>query len=61
VRLQIRSTVFQAAVLIDPITGEVFRLPRPRANGGLAIFDNLPLADYPFLIAERSAIAIDGQ
>ena len=61
VRLQIRSTVFQAAVLIDPITGEVFRLPRPRANGGLTIFDNLPLADYPFLIAERSAIAIDEQ
>ena len=59
VRLQARSTDFHAPVLIDPITGEVFELPRPKVSGDLAVFDNLPLADYPFLIAERSAIAID--
>jgi hypothetical protein len=61
VRLQTRGMAFQAPVLIDLITGEVFEIPRPKMSGDSAIFDNLPLADYPFLIAERSALAIDKQ
>lgn len=61
VRLQSRGPIFRAPVLIDLITGEVFELARPGLNGTPAVFDNLPLADYPFLIAEKSAIAIDGE
>jgi hypothetical protein len=53
--------VFQVPILIDLITAEAFELPWPKVSGALTILDSLPLADYPFLIAERSAIAIDEQ
>lgn len=42
-------------VLLDTLTGECRRLPNPRRDGDEAIFDGLPLCDYPMAIAPRDA------
>jgi hypothetical protein len=58
VRLSATDVRFDAPVLIDLLSGEVFALPAPRLDGREVVFDDLPLADYPFVIAEHGEIGI---
>jgi hypothetical protein len=45
-------------VLVDPLEQEVFRLPPARRDAGRLTFTNLPLRDYPMLIASARAIPL---
>ena len=46
-------------VLIDPYTGEVFKLEKGKSIHGLAFFENLPIKDYPLLLTEKSVFEIE--
>lgn len=43
-------------VLVDPLTATVYRLEAARHDGARWRFANLPLADHPLLVADRSAV-----
>lgn len=47
-------------VLINLLDGSVHPLPAPRAVEGSAAFADLPLFDFPIVIAERSEIGLAG-
>ena len=46
-------------VLLDMYTGEVFALSAPACVQGLAAYESLPLANYPLVLTERSAIILE--
>lgn len=46
-------------VLVDTFSGEVFSLPSPEASKGAFIYRGLPIANYPFILAGKSAIEIE--
>lgn len=48
-------------ILADLLTGEVYDLPPCKADGTAAIYAELPVTNYPLLLTERTAIAIDGE
>jgi polysaccharide biosynthesis protein PslG len=49
---------FKDPVLIDLLNGEVYNMDVSVQNDGTVIFKNIPLADYPYVIVERSEIKI---
>lgn len=53
------SKALREPVLIDLLSGEVFALPESDSYQSLAAYKDLPLANYPMLLTERSAIEID--
>ncbi len=59
VRLSITGVRFVEPVLIDLLSGEVFAIRDVAREGETVVFNNLPLADYPFAIAERGEIGVD--
>ena len=46
-------------VLVDLLSGEVFDLPAHESRGGLAAYRGLPLANYPMVLTERSALSVE--
>ena len=50
---------FFDGVLVDTLSGEVFSLPRPEACRDAFVYPDLPIASYPFILAEKSAIEIE--
>ncbi len=47
-------------VLIDLLTGTVYQVGEIKRDGsGLAVFSKLPLTDYPLLLTDRQAFAIE--
>jgi len=58
-RLTVEGASFSEPVLIDLISGEVFALRGMTRQGDTTVFTDLPLADYPFVIAERQQISLE--
>jgi hypothetical protein len=56
--LNAEGMTFRNPVLIDLLDGEVYSLHGETRPDGVPVFRNIPLADYPFAIAERDEIAI---
>ena len=52
------ETAFSEPVLLDLLNGDVYALADFESDGRKTRFGNLPLADYPFVIVERSEIAL---
>ena len=48
-------------VLTDLLTGEVFSLPAPTITKSGAVYEKLPISNYPFLIAESQEIEIESK
>jgi hypothetical protein len=42
--------------LVDLLSGRIYDLEEPARNPDAVKLDNLPLADYPFAIVERSKV-----
>jgi hypothetical protein len=42
--------------LIDLLTGKIYDLSRNLQNAGLVEFTGIPLADYPYIIAEKEEV-----
>ena len=49
----------QDPVLIDPYTGDVFTIEHSRLDGCMAVFEALPLTDYPLVLTDKSVFAIE--
>jgi polysaccharide biosynthesis protein PslG len=58
IELKTGSAKFKDPVLIDLLNGEVYNVEVSIQKDGTVIFHNIPLADYPFVIVERSDIKI---
>ena len=56
---KIYNLKFKNPVLIDPINGEVYKLKQESGNPGDLILKNIPLTDYPMIIAEQEDIEIN--
>ncbi len=55
ITLMAKDITFEEPLLINPMSGEVFKVGMDTEENDL-IFRGLPLADYPFIIAERNEI-----
>ena len=58
ISLQLRSARFRNPVLIDLLTGAVYALAQTTDKSGSSVFNNLPIADYPLIIAEKDEILV---
>jgi len=58
ISLQVPGVKFTAPVLVNLLDGSVQTLPMPRDENGVAVFADLPLFDFPVVIAERTEIAL---
>jgi hypothetical protein len=47
-----------APVLIDPMTGRVFRFGAVRRENGMATLVDLPLLDYPLIVTDAAALGV---
>lgn len=47
-------------VAVDMVTGEVFAVPAKdvSADGEWTVYSNIPVHDYPWLLAEKRAVPI---
>ena len=52
------ASEFSDPVLLDLLTGDIYVLEDYTSSDGMTQFANLPLADYPIVIAERSEISV---
>lgn len=54
------SGSFKQPVFVDLITGSVYDIPRSnwKKSGDLNTFTNIPIPDYPVVIAEKSALSL---
>lgn len=52
------ATGFNEPVLLDLLTGQVYAIAKFESNNANTRFENLPLADYPLLVAERSELTL---
>jgi hypothetical protein len=59
INLELSDCSFDRPVLIDLLSGEVYQLADPENKNGKTVFHDLPLSDYPFLIAEHSEVELD--
>jgi hypothetical protein len=57
VSLQVKAG-FREPVLLDLLTGNVYVLEQFETASGKTTFEQLPLADYPMVIAERSELTV---
>ena len=51
---------FEEPVLLDLMNGGVYALNAFEYEGGKTALGGLPMADYPFAIAERSKVGLAG-
>ena len=56
VNLELRDCSFEKPVRIDLLTGKVYKLEEFESSNGNTVFSNIPLSDYPFIIAELDEI-----
>lgn len=52
------GATIQEPVLIDPMASRVFRLEAARAGTGCFSWNDLPLLDYPLILADRAIVEI---
>ena len=53
------SQSIENPILIDPYTSEVFELKKPDNIGGMFKYNNLPIKDYPIILADRKVFEIE--
>jgi len=58
INLELHEIEFEKPVRIDLLTGEVYEIDKFENKSGITLFYDLPLSDYPFLIAELEEIDI---
>ena len=58
--LLIRGTAWREPVLVDPLEGSVYPVLAEQCDGATLV-RGLPLADYPFMLAERAAVPLRGE
>jgi hypothetical protein len=47
---------FDDPVLIDLLSGKIYQLDKPEVENNSSVFKDLPLADYPMVLAEKKQI-----
>ena len=59
--LRVKAAPMKNPVLVDLVTGEVFTVAASdvSSEGGWTTYSGLPVHDYPWLLADRSAIRMD--
>lgn len=55
INIKINGIHFEEPLMVDPLTGNVFAIKVSKTSDGCQV-NNAPLADYPFLIVEKSTI-----
>jgi len=58
VDIQIDEIPLQEPILVDLLTGRVYDIEKIQGEGNQLAFTGLPLADYPFVIAEQSEVTL---
>lgn len=58
IALRAPGFAFKEPVLVNLLDGSVHSLPAPRQGNGAAVFADLPMFDFPLVIAERTEIAL---
>jgi len=58
VTLRVSGLGFTAPVLVNLLSGEVTALPAPLAEGGDTLLRDVPLFDFPLMIAERAEVTL---
>jgi len=58
ISLRAPGIAYKEPVLINLLDGSVHPLPAPRTENNAAVFDNLPLFDFPLIIVERVEIKL---
>ena len=61
ITLRIPGAKFTAPVLVNLLDGSVHALPAPRNEDGAAVFADVPLFDFPLVIAERAEVSLRAQ
>ena len=61
ITLRVPGAIFTAPVLVNLLSGEVQSLPAPAHAGTEAVFADLPLFDFPLVIAERPEVGLTAQ
>ncbi|GAB3180598.1 GH39 family glycosyl hydrolase [Telluribacter humicola] len=58
--ITVENARFTSPVLVDLISGKVFEVPRAqwKRSGSGYVFTNVPVPDYPVLIAEKGALSL---
>jgi hypothetical protein len=58
VRLELSAPAGRLAqpVLVDPLANRIYRIARASQSDGRWTFENLPLADYPLIVADQRAV-----
>ncbi len=56
INLELKDCKFEKPVRIDLLTGKVYQIKKNENNNGKIVFHNIPLSDYPFIIAELDEI-----
>ena len=49
---------FREPVLVNLLDGSVQALPAPRREGGETVFTDLPMFDFPLVVAERGQLRV---
>jgi len=58
VSIQVKNIQFKDPVLVNCLDGSVYKIMDFKNQKGSVKFDNLPLADYPFIIIEKNEIKL---
>lgn len=58
ISLRVPGAKFTAPVLVNLLDGSVHSLPPPRDEYDAAVFADLPLFDFPLVIAERTEVSV---
>lgn len=58
VELRVEGANFEDPVLVNPLSGRVYEIENARREGGAVIVPDLPMADWPFFVAERDQVEI---
>jgi hypothetical protein len=61
IQLRIAGAKFTAPVLVNLLSGAVTALPAPAIENGDSVFVDLPLLDYPVVIAEQREVNLQPQ
>jgi len=59
IELELENCKFDKPVRIDLLSGEVFEITDFEMTSGKIVFKNMPLSDYPFIIAELDELKIN--
>jgi polysaccharide biosynthesis protein PslG len=59
ITLKVQGAQFKNPVLIDLLSGQVYNIQMSAGKGNETLFTGIPLADYPFVIAEKEELHVN--